>query len=210
MKKVRDGNLNTVDYWENVYRKEMGSDKRRVDDARMSELIRWASVRHGELQRPVSLIDVGCGLGEVSRAFKRQGAPPSAYTGIDISPSAVEFARKQGAAGDCHQVGSATAIPFPAESFDVSWCGETLEHLDDPDAGMRELARVTREEGFIVISAPYRGRNRSPEHCFEFEPEDVCRWGREWGELVFLDCRLLEGWLTMFAVIRRRLWGECS
>ncbi len=205
-------NINTEDYWEKCYRQEGPEGKSRVDEPRLSALATWVGIRAEEVQRHVKLLDVGCGLGDVARYFSSMPSEERPhYFGVDLSPYAIQECKaKLGNDRGEFYVGKVDHIPFSSEMFDVVWCGETLEHLEDPDKGIRELARVTGEGGFLVLSTPYRGRNRSPEHVWEFEPEDIARWGKSFGELVCLRTEVLPGWLTMFAVIRRRLFTECS
>jgi SAM-dependent methyltransferase len=210
MKRVTDENLNSIEYWDEVYHKEGVNLRRRVDDRRLLELLRWIRVRRHELQRFPSVLDVGCGLGEVSR-FLLQSYSDMHVAGIDISSEAVEFCHRFASSPNAkYELGSAICIPFPDESYDITWCGETIEHVEDPDVAIEEMKRVTNEGGFIVISTPYRGRNRSPEHVWEFDPDDVARWGKMCGELVFLDCSLLPGWISMFAVLRRATRTDIS
>lgn len=205
MKRVLDRNINTPGYWDEVYKREHASKRQRVDDRRLQELIRWIGIRKEELGRVPSLLDVGCGLGDVLVAVKKI-EPTIRYMGVDISTEAIEMCRRdyQNLQGFGFNLGSAERIPYPSREFDLVWCGETLEHTDDPDAAIRELSRVCGEGGLIALSTPYRSRNRSPEHTHEFEVADVYRWGQIAGELVFLDCRLLSSWLTMFAVLRNK------
>jgi SAM-dependent methyltransferase len=48
-----------------------------------------------------------------------------------------------------------TAIPEPANSFDVILCSEVLEHLPDALAALREFVRLTRPGGLIILTAPF-------------------------------------------------------
>ncbi len=205
-------NINTEAYWEACYRREEASGKTRVDEPRLSALAGWVKTRAEEIQRHVKILDVGCGLGDVARHFMGMADDERPrYFGIDLCPYAIEDCRSKLATdGREFYVGKVDDIPFSNEMFDVVWCGETLEHLDDPDQGIKELARVTGEGGFMVLSTPYRGRNRSPEHVWEFEPADIARWGSELGEVACLRTEVLPSWLTMFAVIRRRLFTKCT
>ncbi len=202
-------NINTQEYWDEVYSKESKEFRQRVDPARSDQLIRWIQVREEEVQRKATVLDVGCGMGDIAHDLAVL-LPRRDYFGVDISPVAIEAAKETAREYQEFRVAEATALPYPTERFDVSFCGETLEHLDDAETGVRELARVTGEGGFIVLTLPYRGRNRSEEHIKEFKPKDVAAWADRWGELVFFDCLLLKSWLSMFVVIRRRLWKDCS
>jgi ubiquinone/menaquinone biosynthesis C-methylase UbiE len=52
-------------------------------------------------------------------------------------------------------VSDITAIPAPDASFDVVLCTEVLEHVPDPLAALRELARLVRPGGTAIITAPF-------------------------------------------------------
>jgi SAM-dependent methyltransferase len=52
-------------------------------------------------------------------------------------------------------VSDITAIPAPDASFDVVLCTEVLEHVPDPLAALRELVRLVRPGGMIIITAPF-------------------------------------------------------
>lgn len=199
MRREVEININTAEYWDACYIAEQGSNKQRVDMTRMMELTRWIRVREEELGRSIWLLDIGCGLGDVAKCLVHADVR---VTGLDVSAYAIETCRAliKGAVFD---IGQADALPYEHEVFDLVWIGETLEHCNDPEKVIAEAKRVCTEHGFIIISTPYRGRNRSPEHVWEFEPKDIVRWGTTVGDLVFLDCKLLPRWETMFAVMRR-------
>jgi len=214
MIRVAKDNINTPAYWDKVYSDEKETSRQRVDIHRLGQLVRWIKIRGGELERKVTLLDYGCGNGEVDRLIRKMNLTVGVeYHGLDISEKAIAEA-----IADPHKgIGSlygvikkGESIPYSTERFDVVWCGETLEHVDTPLALFRDLVRVTGEGGLICLSVPYRGRNRSPEHVWEFAPADLAVMAREVGELEFLDCRLLKGWLSMFCVIRRNLWSDPS
>lgn len=48
-----------------------------------------------------------------------------------------------------------TAIPVANASFDAAMCIEVFEHLPDPLAALRELSRIVRPGGFLILTAPF-------------------------------------------------------
>jgi SAM-dependent methyltransferase len=91
-------------------------------------------------------LDVGTGEG---RAAARLGGP---LVGVDRDQGSLERAAAR--LGRARLVrADARALPFRAAAFPTVTCLEVLEHLDDPDAALRELARVTA--GRCVVSVPW-------------------------------------------------------
>jgi ubiquinone/menaquinone biosynthesis C-methylase UbiE len=98
------------------------------------------------------LLDVACGPGLVLEAL----APGfDDIRGIDITRAMVERARRRlAAAGVAHarvDEGSAYALPFPDGAVDVVVSRLALHHLEEPDAALREMARVLRPGGRLVV-----------------------------------------------------------
>lgn len=48
-----------------------------------------------------------------------------------------------------------SSIPVGDSSFDVVLCSEVLEHIPDPNKALAELARITRSNGLIILTAPF-------------------------------------------------------
>jgi 2-polyprenyl-3-methyl-5-hydroxy-6-metoxy-1,4-benzoquinol methylase len=93
------------------------------------------------------LADVGCGSGDLGREVQGRfdtviGIDAVRYDGL---PSHVTFVRAD-----------LDAAPLPLEdaSVDVAAAVEVIEHLENPRAFMRELARITRPGGWIVVTTP--------------------------------------------------------
>ena len=95
----------------------------------------------------LGLLDVGVGDGFTIRLVKPKGE----VTGLDFDPSELAAAKERGITP---KEGSAYDIPFPDGSFDIATCFEVLEHLDAPMRALREIERVLRPKGYLVVSTP--------------------------------------------------------
>ena len=103
------------------------------------------------IQPGATYAEFGCGGGEVCRAVGQTAH----IHGFDISPLAVDRARTRCADVNAEiTIADATACPLPDESVDGAYSCEVLEHLWDPVAALREMVRITRLGGFILISCP--------------------------------------------------------
>ncbi len=106
-------------------------------------------VRRLALPCPARILDAGCGAGGGLRWLSEFGAT----TGIDWHPRAVDYAAHASA-----RVARASvqAIPFPSEYFDLVTSFEVLYHLavSDDVAALREMARVLRPGGWLVVRVP--------------------------------------------------------
>ncbi|HEV7565351.1 MAG TPA: glycosyltransferase [Microbacteriaceae bacterium] len=98
---------------------------------------------------PGEVLDVGCGTGALVPALT--GA--SSITGIDAEPEMIRAANRL-YPGHRWLQADASAIPFAADTFDTIVSLGLLEYVDDPDAVVRELARVARPGARIVVSVP--------------------------------------------------------
>jgi len=98
------------------------------------------------------VLEVGCGVGDFAVHLARAGAE---MTAVDFSPAAIEMARARatthGVAVD-FRAENAQALPFSSESFDTVFSCECLEHLPDPAQALREMARVLRRGGQLVLT----------------------------------------------------------
>ena len=97
------------------------------------------------------LVDVGCGRGYTSAYFAQRGFT---VLGIDISPLAVDWTRRQGV--------EARIVDLEKEElageFDVIICLETLQYMSDPAAVLQKLRKAMAAGGEIILSLPCRNR----------------------------------------------------
>ncbi len=83
-------------------------------------------------------LDVGSGRGYLQDVVQD-------YTGLDISPTAARFYHKK------FVLGSATSMPFDADSFDVVWSIDVLEHVPNPEQALREIRRVAKDGALLYL-----------------------------------------------------------
>jgi SAM-dependent methyltransferase len=107
------------------------------------------------------VLDVGCG----DRPY------------AELFPDAIGFDVPGNPHADLH--GSLEAIPVDDASFDVVLCLQVLEHVADPAAAVRELRRVVRPGGRVLLST-------HGVYPFHPNPDDLWRWTHQGLERVFL------------------------
>lgn len=103
-----------------------------------------------------SVLDVGAGTGAASRAALTAGAGTVVATDVAATVLLHHRDRRPPAV-----MADARALPFAAETFDVAVAAFSLNHLTDPVAGLREMARGTRPGGAIV-AASYAADDHHP------------------------------------------------
>lgn len=95
--------------------------------------------------RDREVLEIGCGTGMILKDI----APIARRAvGVDISPGMLEKARERGL--EVFE-GSATALPFPDESFDAAYSFKVLAHVEDIRAAMSEVHRVLRPGGVAAL-----------------------------------------------------------
>ncbi|HUI34398.1 MAG TPA: methyltransferase domain-containing protein [Stellaceae bacterium] len=117
-----------------------------AEDA-LAAIVRAGSPRPGD-----SVLDVACGGGLVARAF----APHVRHaTGIDVTPAMLDTARKaaaeKGLANTTWDQGDVTTLPYADASFDIVATRFSFHHFLDPLAVLKEMIRVCRPGGRIVV-----------------------------------------------------------
>jgi SAM-dependent methyltransferase len=107
--------------------------------------------------RGKTLLDVGCGDGLNAVMLAKIGAN---VTGIDVSPKAVELARRRGEVNGVSDRLSLMAAPLetadlPADTFDLVWADGILHHvLHDLELVLDRLTRWVKPEGLLVFAEP--------------------------------------------------------
>lgn len=174
--------INTPTKWDEYYNSEEPVGFVRILDSRRDWVLDMIATYKPKFK---NFLDVGCGWGELIGYIHGKYKTPK-YTGIDICPMTIKRHKK-----DTHKFILASAekkLPFKNESFDIVFCGETIEHLTNASKALKELYRVCKPGGLIIITVPLDNRNDSHEHMWEISKEDLCGFYP-----LLIDYRLFEG-----------------
>ncbi|MBE1490661.1 class I SAM-dependent methyltransferase [Plantactinospora soyae] len=118
-------------------------------------------------------VDVGCGTGRALPALRHAVGPHGTVIGLDLTPQMLTAAR--GHSRDASAtliVGDARHLPFGDAAVDVIFAAGLLTHLPDPEAGLRELARITRPGGRLVIFHPSGRAALAARHGRTLHPDE--------------------------------------
>jgi ubiquinone/menaquinone biosynthesis C-methylase UbiE len=105
------------------------------------------------IQPDHQVLDIACGRGDWLAAAAERGAR---VTGIDISERAIESCQLRLPQGH-FEIGPAESLPFPDAAFDRVTCLGSLEHFLDQPASLREMRRVVKPDGVLLILVPNAG-----------------------------------------------------
>ena len=131
-------------------------DPHLIDDLAYKETFYWwhRIRRHnlyrllGTEQEPGSkILEIGCGTGA---NLRQRSSHWTSAVGIDLELKALGYCRDLAAV----QADAMAALPFADITFDAIVLLDVLEHLDDPGTLVREMGRVLRRDGAVVIMVP--------------------------------------------------------
>jgi len=101
------------------------------------------------------VLDLGCGDGRFSAALVGAGV---SVVGVDAAAEALRRAREHAPEAEFVQVDEGAPLPFADASFDLVWCGETLEHVVDVALLLGEVRRVLRPGAMLLATTPNHAR----------------------------------------------------
>jgi ubiquinone/menaquinone biosynthesis C-methylase UbiE len=109
-----------------------------------------------QLRRGERVLDVACGTGLVSFAAARAVGPGGRVLGVDLSGGMVGAARQRAAQHGVPNAAfvrmDAEALTLPEASVDVALCALGLMYMPDPEQALREMRRVLRPGGRLVVA----------------------------------------------------------
>lgn len=175
MKRLRTNNINTPDHFDQEWK----------DPSQY----RWDSVRMRALTFGVvngnKVLDVGAGLFGACEYISSQTNLKCELHCVDFSSTAHDIVVKK-----CPEInfkiGRIEELDYPDDSFDCVICGEVIEHMEDPEGLVKELARVCKQGGLISLGTVDTNCSNArkleyPEHLWEFTPDDLIGFFKPFG-----------------------------
>lgn len=133
-------------------------------EATVRETLKRLCPRSGD-----ALLDVGCGTGALLQVLAAVFPSVKLY-GVDPSVEMLDIARLKLGTSAALKQGYAEELPFPDEVFEIVVSTSMLHYLRRPDKALREIARVLKPAGQIVIT----------DWCDDYLACSVCDWVLRW------------------------------
>ena len=135
------------------------------------------------------VLDIACGSGYGSKIIAEAGAKK--VVAVDVDKETIDFAKKNYFNENIKYItGNAEEIKQDSNLFDVITSFETIEHLQNPDKFLNELARVIKIDGIAIISTPNKNvsHEKNPFHFKEFSRNEF----KEIIKKCFNYCHIIE------------------
>lgn len=123
------------------------------------------------------IIDIGCGDGVLDYLIKKEKG--GKIMGVDSAKEAIKMAKekfKKYKYDDCKfQTGDGYHLMFQGNTFDYAICADVIEHVKDPKKILREIRRVLKPKGTVIISSVIK-LNDKPEdqmHAKEYSTKEL-------------------------------------
>ena len=128
---------------------EQGKGNPFIDSATWDQIER-NTIAQGKrhIKRGMKILDVGVGTGRLLAHF-----PEACRYGIDVS---INYAERLLDSGAEIAVGKVEELPYIDGAFDVVFCTDVLEHVENLLTASTELVRVVKPEGILIVRVPYR------------------------------------------------------
>ncbi len=103
----------------------------------------------GIVPQPASVLDIGCGTGRLLRQARTRW-PEAQLIGVDPAAGMIEVAKRLTPDATFFS-GTAESLPLESATVDLALSTLSFHHWRDQAAGLREIARVLRPGGYVVL-----------------------------------------------------------
>lgn len=121
-----------------------------------------------------AVLDAGCGTGRALPALRAAVGPAGTVLGADATPAMLDAAVRAGRHRDAAlALADVTRLPLRDGCLDAVFGAGLISHLPDPEAGLRELARVVRPHGLLALFHPVGRAALAARKGFAITPGDL-------------------------------------
>lgn len=100
-------------------------------------------------KKDARILDIGCGSGLITKKIQESGYN---VEGLDFSQEAVKKAINNGISAEICDLDE--GINKNNDKYDVVWAGDIIEHVFDPMGLLREISRVLKKDGILILCIP--------------------------------------------------------
>ena len=131
---------------------ETASDYNNSSDGKFVEPMYEVIVEEIQKLQGGKILDVGCGNGNLFTYL-----PDGKYGlfGVDFSENMIEEAKKKCGQKATFSVADAENLPFDNDAFDIIVCNASFHHYIHPDTVLKEMHRVLKDGGNVLIGDPF-------------------------------------------------------
>lgn len=150
--------------WQDIY----DADNMRIaKGSTFNDRKNWYIYQWVEKNMPQSgvILDAGCHDGALLSVLQNNQRK---LVGIDISPKVIEFAKENNPTVKFIPT-NITDIPFKNEEIDGISCTQIIEHLEQPEEALKELYRILKVGGMMIVSTPIEKMLPDKLHLAEFD-----------------------------------------
>src|SRR5882724_1077787 len=102
-----------------------------------------------EKSNPKKILDFGCGPGSIMKLLNKFGE----VSGVDIEPQAITYCQSK-KIKNVKLIHAEKQLPFDKNTFDIVTCMDVLEHIADESKTLKDLYRVLKKNGLLIITVP--------------------------------------------------------
>jgi SAM-dependent methyltransferase len=155
--------VKSKDLYPAIFSRHAAAYQRRLDDimARGESLGRQRAIDLAAVEPGMTVIDLACGPGNLSRRLAALVEPGGEVIGVDLAPGMIELARASAVKNARFEVMDMEHLAFPDATFDTALCGHGMQFAPDLRQMLGEARRVLKRGARFAASVPVTGVRQS-------------------------------------------------